>query len=74
MSTMGTEFFFHMVELARFMVDSFILLKVTREMLQVLTERSDLLNAVFGNSSGQDFHEFNYFVTDGSSTAESGLL
>ena len=35
-STMGTEFFFHMMELTRFM-----------EMHQVLNERCDLLSAVF---------------------------
>ena len=30
---------------------------------------------VFGNkSSGHDFHEFIYFVTDGSFTADGGLL
>ena len=39
----GTQFIFCMVELARFMVDSFSL-----EMHQVLSERGDLLLAVFG--------------------------
>ena len=76
-STMGTEFFFfYMVELAMFMVDSLslILVKVTMEMNQVLTERGDLLNSICHNSSGQDFLEFNYSVTDGSFTADSGLL
>ena len=69
---MGTEFFFFIVELARFMV--FILMKVTMEVNQVLTERGDLLNSVWNDSSGQEFLEFNYFVTDGSFTADSGLL
>ena len=41
-STMGTKFFF-MVELARFMVDPVIPMKVTMEMNQVLTEQGDLL-------------------------------
>ena len=50
------------------------LMKVTMEMNQVLTERGDLLNRIWNNSSGQDFLEFNYFVTDGSFTADSGLL
>ena len=51
-----------------------ILMKVTMEMNQVLTEWSDLLNSIWNNSSGQDFLAFNYFVTDGSFTADSGLL
>ena len=49
-------------------------LKVTMEMKQVLTERCDLLCCFWNNSSGQKFLEFNYFVTDGSFTADSGLL
>ena len=51
-----------------------VLMKVTMEMNQVLRERGDLLNSIWNNSSGQDFLEFNYFVTDGSFTADSGLL
>ena len=43
-----------------------IFVEVTMEMHQVLTERGDLLNPIFGDSSGQDFLESNYFVTDGS--------
>ena len=46
-SSMGTEFFFYMVELARFMVDSFFS-KVSMEMHQALNERGVLLIAVFG--------------------------
>ena len=49
-------------------------MKVTMEMNQVLTERGDLLYSIWNNSSGQDFLEFNYFVTDGSFTADGGLL
>ena len=49
-------------------------MKVTREMNHVLTERSDLLYSIWNNSSGQDFLEFNYFVTDGSFAADGGLL
>ena len=50
-------------------------MKVTMEVNQVLREWSDLLIAVLGKySSLQDFLEFNYFVTDGSFTADSGLL
>ena len=47
-SKMGTEFFFYMVELGKVHGGLLILLKVTMEMHQVLTERGDLLNAVFG--------------------------
>ena len=49
-------------------------MKVTMEMNQVLTERCDLLYSIWNNSTGQDFLEFNYFVTDGSFTADGGLL
>ena len=49
-------------------------MKVTMEMNQVLTERDDLLNSIWNNSSRQDFFEFNYFVTDGSFTADGGQL
>ena len=51
-----------------------ILMIVTMEMNQVLTEWGDLLNSIWNNSSGQDFLDFNYFVTDGSFTADGGLL
>ena len=64
---MGTEFFFfYMVELAKFMVDS----TVTMEMHEVLTERGELLNAVFGKILLDKTLEFN----DGPSTADGGLL
>ena len=49
-------------------------MKVTMEMNQVLAERSDLMNSIGNNSSGQDFLAINYFVTDGSFTADVGLL
>ena len=50
-------------------------MKVTMEINQVLIEQGDLLYQVFGNnSSGHDFLEFIYFVTDGSFTADGGLL
>ena len=49
-------------------------MKVTMEMNQVLTERGDMLYSIWNNSSGQDFLEFNYFVTVGSFTADVGLL
>ena len=49
-------------------------MKVTMEMNQVLTERGDLLNKYLDNSSRHDFLEFIYFVTDGSFTADGGLL
>ena len=39
-----------------------ILMKVTMEMNQVLTERCDLLNSIWNNSSGQEFLEFNYLL------------
>ena len=47
---------------------------VTMDMNQVLTERSDLVNSIWNNFSGQDFLEFNWVVTDGSFIADSGLL
>ena len=46
-------------------------MKVTMEMNQVLTEQGDLLYSIWNNSSGQDFFEFNYFVTAGSLTADA---
>ena len=49
-------------------------MKVTMEMNQALTECGDLLNSIWNNFSGQDFLELNYSVTDGSFTADSGLL
>ena len=49
-------------------------MKVTMEMNQVLTEWCDLLISIRNNSSEQDFLEFNYFVTEGSFTGDSGLL
>ena len=49
-------------------------MKVTMEMNQVLTEWGDLLISIWNNSSGQDFLEFNNFVTDGPFTADGGLL
>ena len=51
-----------------------ILMKVTMEMNRVLTEWGDVLISIWNNSSEQDFLEFNYFVTEGSFTADSGLL
>ena len=49
-------------------------MKVTMEMKQVLTEQGNLLYSIWTCSSGHDFLEFNYFVTDGSFTADGGLL
>ena len=72
---MGTKFFFFfMVELARFLVDFLILMKVTMEMNQVLIEHSDLFSSIENNSLRHDFLEFIYFVTDGSFTADVRLL
>ena len=52
-----------------------ILLKITMEIHQVLTERSDLLSAVFGKILlDKTFLNSIYFVTDGSFTADGGLL
>ena len=50
-------------------------MKVTMEMNQILIEQGDLLYKYL-ETSLQDmiFHEFNYFVTDGSFTADGGLL
>ena len=45
------------------------------EMHQVLTEEGDLLNAVFGKILlDKTFLNSVYFVTDGSYTADGGLL
>ena len=50
-------------------------MKVTMEMNQVLIEQGDLLYKYFGNNSSRhDFLEFIYSVTDGSFTADGGLL
>ena len=52
----------------------FIFLNVTVERHQVLKEWGDLLNcSIWKDSSGQDFLAFN-FVTNGSFTADGGLL
>ena len=72
---MGTEFFFYMVELARFMVDSLSFRKSRWKMFQVLNERGDLLIAVFGKILlDKTFLNSTYFVTDGPFTADGGLL
>ena len=47
-----------------------IFINVTMEINQVLIERCNLLNSIWNNISGQDFLEFNFFVTDGSFTAK----
>ena len=39
---------------------------------RLMTEHAD--TSIWNNSSGHDFLEFNYFVTDGSFTADGGLL
>ena len=52
----------------------FLFMKVTMEMNQVLKERCGLLNNIWINFSGQDFLKFNYIVTNGSFTADGGLL
>ena len=50
-------------------------MKVTMELNQVLIEQGGLCyTSIWNNSSGHDFLEFIYFVTDGSFTADSGLL
>ena len=50
-------------------------MKVTMEIHQVLTERGDLLNAVFGKILlDKTFLNSIYFVADGSFTADGGLL
>ena len=52
-----------------------IIPKVKTEMHQVLNERGDLLLAVFGKILLQKtFMKSIYFVTDGSFTADGGLL
>ena len=52
-----------------------IILKVKKEMHQVLSERGDLLLAVFGKLLRQKtFMNSMYFVADGSFTADGGLL
>ena len=49
-------------------------MKVTMEMKLRTYRTGDLLYSMWNNSSGQDFLEFNYFVTDESFTADGGLL
>ena len=50
-------------------------MKVTMEMNQVVIEQGDLCyTSIWNNSSRHDFLEFIYFVTDGSFTADGGLL
>ena len=49
-------------------------MKVTMEMNQVLTEGVTCYTSIWNNSSGHDFLEFIYFVTEGSFTAGVGLL
>ena len=72
---MGTEFFFYNGGIGKVHGGLLILLKVTMEMHQVLTERGDLLNAVFGKILlDKTFLNSNYFVTDGSFAADGGLL
>ena len=45
----GTQFIFYMVELARFMHGGLLIIpKVKTEMHQILSERGDLLLAIFG--------------------------
>ena len=69
------EFFFYVVELARFMVDSLSFRKSRWKMHQVLNERGDLLIAVSGKILlDKTFLNSTYFVTDGSFTADGGLL
>ena len=71
-TTMGTEFFFHMVELARFMVD-FLFFRKSRDTPSI--ERCDLLIAVFGKIFlDKTFLHSTHFVTDGAFTADVGLL
>ena len=60
----GTQFIFYMVELARFMVDSSSFRK-SKRMHQVLSERGDLLLAIFGKFyQKKTFMDSIYFVTD----------
>ena len=71
----GTQFIFYMVELARFMCGLLIIPKVKTEMHQVLSERGDLLLAIFGKIlRKKTFMNSIYFVTDWSFTADGGLL
>ena len=73
---MGTEFFFfHIGGIGKVHDGLLILPKVTMEMHQVLIEQGDLLIAVFGKIPlDKTFTNSIYFVTDGSFTADSGLL
>ena len=73
-STMGTEiFFFFMVELARFLVDS-LLWKSPWRWTKYWLNKATCYTSIWNNSSRHDFLEFIYFVTDGSFTANGGLL
>ena len=71
---MGTKFFSH-GGIGKVHGGLLIPMKVTMEMKPSTDwNRCDLLYSIWNNSSWQDFLEFNYFVTDGSFTADGGLL
>ena len=73
--TMDTEFFFFfMVELARFLVDSLLLWKSPWRWTKYWLNKATCYTSIWNNSSRHDFLEFIYFVTDGSFTADGGLL
>ena len=72
---MDTEFFFYMGGIGKVHGGLLILPKVTMEMHHVLNERGDLLIAVFCKILlDKTFLNSTYFVTDGSFTADGGLL
>ena len=63
-----------MVELARFMVDSLFLWKSRWRWTKYWQNRVTCCTSIWNKSSGHDFLEFICFVTDGSFTADVGLL
>ena len=70
----GTEFIFNMVELARLLV-VFLLFRKSRRKSQILSEQRDPLLIVLGENLRKWLSQNSiYFVTDGSFTADGGLL
>ena len=71
----GTEFIFYMVELARRLVVFLQFRKSRRRRAKVLNERGDPLFIVLWQKPPKmAFKNSIYFVTDGSFTADGGLL
>ena len=61
--SVGTEFIFYMVELARFLVGLLAIQKIKKEVSQILSERETRYLQYFGGKPFENgFHEFNLFL------------